>query len=242
MSSGANADSAAPRGQRRPGLVIVVTAVVMAVSAAGVWAAWRAISHQSGAVPLIRADDRPVKVAPATPGGMTVPDQNIAILNGGQRDPHVEELLPGPETPLPRPMPAEPPPSVAAPAANPPAAAPLPAPPAPNPAVAVVPPPPAAAAPPAPPRAAPAAAATEGYRLQLGALRTEAAAQQEWARLKRVNADLLGRLEMRAARADLGARGVFYRIEAGPIADRDAAQHACDALKGRKVGCILVKP
>ncbi|MGH7090045.1 MAG: SPOR domain-containing protein [Stellaceae bacterium] len=61
-------------------------------------------------------------------------------------------------------------------------------------------------------------------------------------RLKRVDVDILGALPMRTVRTDRGTRGVFYRIEAGPIADAAAADHACAALKERKVGCILVRP
>ena len=39
--------------------------------------------------------------------------------------------------------------------------------------------------------------------------------------LKRQNGDLVGALGYVAARVDLGDRGVFYRIEAGPMGDRD---------------------
>ncbi len=130
MSYRAGLEAGEPRSVRRNGpLIIVVLLLVMGASAAGLWAAWRIIAHQGagGAVPLIRADERPVKVAPANPGGMAVPDQNISILNDKRpTNSRVEQLLPPPETPLPRPVPAEPavteaPPaaaSVAAPAAS----------------------------------------------------------------------------------------------------------------------------
>ena len=81
-----------------------------------------------------------------------------------------------------------------------------------------------------------------GYRLQVGAVRSPEAVAPEWNRLKRAQADLLGQLGMQSVRADLGERGVFYRIEAGPIADQAAAAHICTELKERKVGCILVRP
>jgi cell division septation protein DedD len=183
---------------------------------------------------------------------MAVPDQNISILNDKRpSDARVEQLLPPPESPLPRPAPAEPSVTEAPPAAGP-AITPAPAPP-PSGAVVIAPavaPPVATApqpAPAAPPAATPAppprpSAAGPGYRLQVGAVRSAEAAQQEWTRLRRAQADILGKLEMRVTRTDLGGRGVFYRIEAGPIADAAAAQRACDALKQRKVGCILVRP
>jgi len=258
---------------RRWGMIFLVALMVMAGSAAGLWAAWHVIGHRgaSGTVPVLRADERPVKVPPINPGGMEVPDQDMYILNRDKPvDSRVEQLLPPPETPLPRPTPPEPvvtespPPAPAAAPVAPPAAAvvapppaapvvtapppavaaPPPAVPVAPPAVAVVTPPPAAA----PPAAAPApkqahvAAAGAGYRLQLGAVRSAEGAQQEWDRLKRAQADLLGGLSAEAHRIDLGERGVFYRIVAGPIADAAAAAHACDELKRRKVGCLLVKP
>ena len=238
MSDRAGLESGEPRPARRLGPIVVVVLLVMAASAAGLWAAWRIMSHQGGgAVPLIHADESPVKVAPANPGGMTVPDQDISILNDKRSsDARVEQLLPPPEAPLPRPAPAEPTvtdaPAAAAPA---PSAPPTPIPPA---APAAVEPPPEP--PPAPPPRS--TAAEPGYRLQVGAVRSPEVAQQEWDRLKRAHADILGKLAMRTTRTDLGARGVFYRIEAGPIGDGAAAQRACDALRQQKVGCILVRP
>ncbi|HUB96744.1 MAG TPA: SPOR domain-containing protein [Stellaceae bacterium] len=281
-------DDLEPR--RRYGrIALLVACLVAGISAAGLWGVWRLAGHNGGnAVPIIRADDRPVKVPPANPGGMKVPDQDLYVLNQQQpKDSKVEQLLPPPETPLPRPVPppapavpAAPPESVAAPAANP-VLPPSPAPsvssvgasaPAvaavtPPPAPAVAAPPPAASPAPAPlastdapivaPAAAPAAvmpaapplamkegsaAATRGYRLQVGAVRSPEVAQHEWARLKHAQSDILGSLEVRTVRVDLAGRGVFYRIEAGPIAEASVAQRDCDTLKQRKVGCILVRP
>jgi hypothetical protein len=65
-------------------------------------------SGSDGVVPLVKADDRPVKVRPENPGGMEVPDQDKEIYDRlGQaernRAPTGERLLPPPETPLPRP-------------------------------------------------------------------------------------------------------------------------------------------
>ncbi len=82
----------------------------------------------------------------------------------------------------------------------------------------------------------------KGYRLQLGSVRTADDAKAEWERLKREQGDLLGALGLTVARADLGERGIFYRIQAGPVADAAAAERQCNELKRRGVGCILVKP
>ena len=85
------------------------------------------------------------------------------------------------------------------------------------------------------------AAATDGMRIQLASLRTPDSARDEWARLKRENADLLGKLTAVAVRADLGERGIYYRVEAGPVGDKAAAVRLCKALKERDLECQLVQ-
>jgi hypothetical protein len=136
----------------------------------------------------------------------------------------------------------EPPPPVTAK----PQAQPRPAPAKPPPVAAAGPqaPPPAPAAPqPAKPSPAPVSVgAGSGYLLQIGAVRSEAAAQQEWDRLKRTQKDLLGGMGAGWSRASLGDRGTFYRILAGPISDPATAERICGELKKRSVGCILVRP
>jgi cell division septation protein DedD len=152
----------------------------------------------------------------------------------------VERLLPAPETPLPRPAttsnpvppPAAPPTGAAtpqaplAPAQQTPTAAPQPAPGVSKPQTAAV----------------PAPAGATGYRLQLGAVKTPEIAKAEMDRIKRQDGDLLGSLGMSVGRADLGDRGVFYRIHAGPIADAAQAERICAQLRQRGQGCILAKP
>jgi hypothetical protein len=81
------------------------------------------------------------------------------------------------------------------------------------------------------------------YRLQLGALKTEALAKTEWVKLQRQNLDVLGKLSLSVSSIQLGGgKGIYYRIQAGPIADESQAAQACAALKSRHVSCILVKP
>ena len=257
-------EHAAAPSPRRPIKSVLLFIAVMGL-AGGSWWAYRADAPRSlpSEVPVIHSDAAPVKDAPSDPGGMIVPGQDSVLLNReGKNSPRVEQLLPEPEQAIPRPAaPAKPalpietstvspkvavPPTIAAPAA-------LPA----------VPQNPIAAAPPATPGAPPAViaqpsptvttapAATNmptptipgpGYRLQLGAVRSEEAAKQEWQRLQRAQPDILGKLTLTAARVDLGEKGIFYRIQAGPIADGADAAQSCAALKSRNVGCILVKP
>jgi len=78
-------------------------------------------------------------------------------------------------------------------------------------------------------------------QVRLGSLRTPEAAREEWARLKRENADLLGGLKANAVAVDLGEKGIYYRIMAGPFADAAAAERLCQELKQRNRGCILAR-
>jgi len=104
-------ECAAPHSRRV--LRIAGILVVMGVFAGGLWFAYTlGMRHTggsgvSGEIPLIRADNRPIKVKPENPGGMQIPDRDLFIY--GQQRPQVEHLLPPPEQPMARPAP--PPPS-----------------------------------------------------------------------------------------------------------------------------------
>ncbi len=240
------------RQRTRRRMLIVSVAGGVIVGLAGVWMLYPSGKRPvaSTEVPLIRADDQPTRKRPSDPGGMEIPEQDSIVLN--RSEPKVEQLLPPPETPLPRPTPAQPtagaPPTAAAPAPEPSSASPAPAASAGPPAAATPTPAPPVPSQPAPERTTRAATAPpptptgKGYRLQLGSVRTPDAAKAEWERLKREQGDLLGALGVTVARADLGERGIFYRIQAGPVADAAAAERQCNELKRRGVGCILVKP
>jgi sporulation related protein len=245
-------DEPPPRGKlRRPAIAIAGIAVLLGA----LWVGYGMEHKRSpGETPLIRADDTATKARPAQPGGMTIPDQDKLVYDQGRAQAQVEKLLPSPEAPLPGPT-AEPdgasnlptgsagtPPILAAGAAppqptatapssaTPPSATP-PAAPARPPAAPTV----AMAAPPA--HAAP--ATTGSYRIQVGAMRSDDSAKQEWERIKLANKDLLGNVTASWTRVDLGAKGIFYRIQTHPVADAD---RLCNALKQRNVGCILVRP
>jgi cell division septation protein DedD len=80
------------------------------------------------------------------------------------------------------------------------------------------------------------------YRVQIGALRSEEDAQKTIAQAKRNGGELLSHLSFDVKRADLGEKGVYYRVQVGPLADSSAASSLCDKLKDRKVGCMVVRP
>lgn len=251
---------------------ITVAIAVIALALFGGLIGYTYLSHSGGPggpVPLIKADPRPMKSAPEKPGGMEVPNQDKEIYARIDRNApqgqgtRVERLLPPPESPMPRPRPPAAPPPLepeipAAPAIEPPPNAvevPQPAPVAPRAAAPAPTPTPAKPAAPTPapqqqasaPRAAPAApppaaAGATRYRIQLAALRTNEDATREWEKLRRAHMDLLGPLALNVVRADLGDRGTFYRIQAGPLADEQAAKDLCRRLAEKKVGCLVVRP
>jgi cytoskeletal protein RodZ len=100
----------------------------------------------------------------------------------------------------------------------------------------------AAPAAPAPEEPAAQVAAAGAFRIQLASVKSEADAQKEWTRLQKTHADLLGALTPTIQRADLGAQGIFYRIQGGPLANREAAASLCEQLKAKNQACLVVKP
>jgi len=205
-----------PQPRPRRVLATALALLVMGLFGGGLWFAYvQGTRHAgggdaaSGSVPLIRADERPTKVKPERPGGMEIPDRDKLIYNPTR--PVVEHLLPPPEKPMPRPTaspsaaqpeaPQPPPTSAAAPAATVATTTALQQP-APKSSLK------AAAAAPATAQLLPAKAG--GTRIQLGSVRSEDAARQEWDRIRRTNSDLLGSLSATPIRADLGDKGVFY--------------------------------
>ena len=259
------------RGRYGLGTVMIGVIAVGGVAAVAALAYQEGLRRGAESVtPTITAADGPAKVRPEEPGGMQVPNQDKRIFDRFAPDhaaaaqPGVERLLPGPEAPLPPPVP---PPRVQAAAAPPPAAA---EPPAagkrphdqvePPPTVVPIPPSEPQAAPPSPAPASSTAAAPPqsvrevvkaaavaphaggAFRVQMASVRTPEAARNEVGRFKRTAGDLLDGLALDVKRADLGDKGVFYRVQAGPLADAGAAAGLCDRLKERKLGCVVVRP
>ena len=78
------------------------------------------------------------------------------------------------------------------------------------------------------------------FRIQLGAFRTRAKATRHGQGLQRKHHGLLGQLNMVVERVDLGSRGIFYRLRAGPFANRQTARSLCRSLGKRRINCFLV--
>ncbi|MGE3783204.1 MAG: SPOR domain-containing protein [Alphaproteobacteria bacterium] len=259
---GEQRDDEPASGSRRL-VAIVLTLAVVALFVGGLWFAYvQGTRHAAGSaqsadsVPLLRADERPAKVKPDQPGGMPVPDQNSSLYNDKLARSSVEKLLPPPEQPLPRPAPLSP--------VRPAAPAPTLTPPSETGAAAAGPPPGVPTAPPSPAQAPPQPAvsppampavqkptttastertpetAAKTVEVRLGSLRSPEEAREEWQRLKRANGDLLGNLKANAVSVDLGEKGIWYRILAGPL-DQVGAERLCAEKKQRNHGCVVAR-
>jgi cell division septation protein DedD len=79
-----------------------------------------------------------------------------------------------------------------------------------------------------------------GIRIQLAAVKTPEEAQKEWSRLQHALGEALTGLSLTVEGVDLGAKGIFQRIQAGPFQDKAAAAAKCEAIKALKQDCLIV--
>lgn len=241
-------------------LLIVIALVVLAAFAGVVWLAYNqgVARGRSGSEVVIAAPEGPVRTAPDDAGIASTPYTGLKVYGDplppdqeAQTSSLAQNAAPGMPLEIvrpaePAPVAAEPPPARLNPeapavaaqsapavkAAPPAAAAAKPAPPAPAPATAPA---------PAPTKAA--AAATGGAALlQIGAYPSEDLANGAWAAFKARHAEIAGALSPDIQKADLGAKGTWYRLRAGPFADKTAAGAACVKLKAAGATCFLAAP
>lgn len=246
-------------GMRSPWFPVAMMAVTVAVLAAVLWYSYpkEAADQELRAVPVIRAEAGPVKIVPGDPGGMDIPYRESTVfdtLRGGDADGRrVENLLPEAEKPMPReemfaglktdldihPAPApvtditekredEKVAAVPAPAVKPePDAAET---------ARAVKTEPAAGTP-----KAETTPKTGDYYVQLGSLKSRADAEKAWKDNQAAFPAQLGGLTLRVQEADLGAKGTYYRVQGGPLAQSEAAA-VCNAVVAKKPGgCLVVK-
>ncbi len=91
------------------------------------------------------------------------------------------------------------------------------------------------------PTPAPAAPAVAGdYLVQLASVKSAEGAQAEWKRLTAAHPDLLVALNSTVVPADLGDKGTFYRLRAGPLS-KDRASSICDSLSQTDENCMVVR-
>lgn len=84
--------------------------------------------------------------------------------------------------------------------------------------------------------------ATSGaYVVQIASVPEAGAATKVWETLLRKNRDILSTKRPDIQMADLGARGIYYRVRIGPFDSKEAAQSLCNTLKSRGQDCLLRK-
>ncbi len=97
-----------------------------------------------------------------------------------------------------------------------------------------------AATPPTSPAKDQMAAKAGEMALHLSSNKTKKAAIQEWSQLKSAFPEQLERLKLEVARTDLGKKGVFYRVMAGPFPDKSAASQICAQLRKKDQYCAIM--
>jgi cell division protein FtsN len=100
--------------------------------------------------------------------------------------------------------------------------------------------PPKAEAPAAAPKATEAIASGGAYELQIGAYKSTDEAEAAWKAYKFKHPSAAGYSDD-VRKADLGDKGVWYRLRIGPFSDKAAASEACDKLKADGGACMLAK-
>ena len=252
------------RVNRRRGQILTVMVSVAAVASFGSVVWW---AHNQdvkaggrGLEPLVvQAPTTPARIKPENAGGLVPPNQDKEVFNRiapGAVPAQPEKLLPVAVTPkLPAnglPLPASPPKETEAAKTPTPLQPGLPA------AAPAVNEPKVPANPPNVQPATNTPTATEsgpsiaslienmsgptgGWRIQVASVKSEDVAKSTWARLQSAHGDSLANLRMQAVRVDLGDRGVWYRVQAGPL-DEKQAHSVCASLKSRKADCVSVPP
>lgn len=89
--------------------------------------------------------------------------------------------------------------------------------------------------------AAPGASLTETWRIQVVAAGSETAARSVWATRAGQFPTLLGGKSLQIVKFVKGTK-TYYRARGGPFKNRAEAKGACDALKAKNLGCLVVKP
>jgi hypothetical protein len=228
---------------RRQGSVMDSGTIRLAVIAGGIllgvglaYAGLSLFHHRTGEVPVIQADDRPIRVKPENPGGMQIAGAGSEMFSGGS-DTNGSKLAPAPETPNPQalrtevpaapPQPAPAPTALVAAAAR--AIAPTPVAPTP---VAPTPVAPTLAA--VKPAVQPAAHGKAG--IQLAAVGSEADARAEWQRLQKRYPAVLAGHQLAIGKTELNGK-TFWRVRTGGFPDLAQAKSACEKVKTKGGAC-----
>ena len=81
-----------------------------------------------------------------------------------------------------------------------------------------------------------------GWQVQLASVPNQAIAQSMADRLNGPDKDLIEGYVARIVRADLGERGIYFRLRVGFYPDREAAFRACSGFEASGQQCLIVAP
>lgn len=84
---------------------------------------------------------------------------------------------------------------------------------------------------------APAMASGPQPSVHLASYRSTKQAERGWSQLRRAHQNILGDLNFTVKEINLGSKGVFFRLIAGPFPDKAQAADACRKLKSRRQFC-----
>ena len=73
--------------------------------------------------------------------------------------------------------------------------------------------------------------------VHLASFRSRKQANRGWKQIRRTHKAILGGLEHQVTRVNLGKKGTYYRLKAGPLKDNAAAKALCRKLKRRRQFC-----
>jgi len=76
------------------------------------------------------------------------------------------------------------------------------------------------------------------FAIQLGSYRTMERAFAGWDELRAAAPEVLTDFRPKVERVDLGDRGVFLRLKAGPLAKQSAVTDTCNTLHSKGMACI----
>ncbi|PCI33827.1 MAG: hypothetical protein COB54_02170 [Alphaproteobacteria bacterium] len=81
----------------------------------------------------------------------------------------------------------------------------------------------------------------DNFRVQLGSFRSDTAAQKALTMLEGLLSDVITDHQGKIEHADLGDKGIFYRLQLSPFETRSEARGLCQQLKDKGQNCYVVK-
>lgn len=79
------------------------------------------------------------------------------------------------------------------------------------------------------------------YMAQLGAFSSQEDAETAWNKISAAHGSMFPTKDHIIQRADLGAKGVFHRLQVGPFDSETSARKVCEYLQRNKQGCFVVR-